>query len=128
MRAILCLLPHRYFTRSMMYWVFEDAAKQNESLVEEGAEHSFVGQRSFKPIRLVNPTVLTDAEWQSMQVPTLFMVGEKEKIYSAQGAVERLKTVAPDIDIEVIPHAGHDLTLVQSEVVNRKILEFLKQP
>lgn len=128
MRAVLCLLPHRYFTRSMMYWVLEDAARQNESLVEEGAEHFFVGQRSYKPIRMVNPTVLTDAEWQSIQVPTLFMVGENEKIYSAQKAVERLKTVAPAIEIEVIPDVGHDLTLVQSEMVNGKILEFLKQP
>ncbi len=57
-RAVLCVLPHRYFTRSMMYWVLEDAARQNESLVEEGAEHFYVGQRSYKPIRMVNPTVL----------------------------------------------------------------------
>ncbi len=128
MRAVLCLLPHRYFARNMMNWVLEDAAKQNERYVEEATENFFVGQRSFKPIRLVNPTVLTNEEWQSIQVPTLFMVGENEKIYSANQAVDRLRTVASNIHIEVIPNAGHDMTLIQAEMVNRKILEFLKQP
>ena len=85
----------------------------------------FVGLRSFKPIRLVNPTVLTDEEWQSIRVPTLFLVGENEKLYSAHEAVARLETVAPQINVELIPNAGHDLTLVQAELVNGKILEFL---
>lgn len=128
MRAVLCLLPHRYFARNMMNWVLEDAAKQNERYVEEATDNFYIGQRSYKPIRLVNPTVLTDTEWQSIQIPVLFMVGENEKLYSAQRAVERLKTVAPAIKIEVIPNAGHDMTLVQTELVNKKILEFLKRP
>jgi pimeloyl-ACP methyl ester carboxylesterase len=130
MRGILCLLPHRYFVRSMMYWVLEDAAKKNEAgrlFVEEATENMFVGQRCFKPIRLVNPTVLTDEELQSIQVPTLFLVGENEKIYSAREAVARLKTVAPQINVELIPNAGHDMTLAQADLVNSKILEFLEK-
>jgi len=59
-------------------------------------------------------------------VPTLFLVGENEKIYSAKKAVQRLNEVAPQIETEVIPNAGHDLTIVQAEMVNRKVLEFLK--
>ena len=55
------------------------------------------------------------------------LVGENEKIYSAQQAIERLNAVAPEITTEVIPDAGHDLTFVQVDVVNRKILEFLDQ-
>jgi hypothetical protein len=56
------------------------------------------------------------------------LVGENEKIYSAQKAVQRLNTVAPQIKAEIIPKAGHDLTFVQAEMVTRKVLEFLKQP
>jgi pimeloyl-ACP methyl ester carboxylesterase len=129
-RGILCLLPHRYFVRSMMSWMLEDAAKKDDDVrlfVEEAAENMFVGLRSFKPIRLVNPTVLTEEQWQSIQVvPTLFLVGENEKLYSAHDAVMRLETVAPKINVELIPNAGHDLTLVQAELVNSKIVEFLE--
>jgi len=48
--------------------------------------------------------------------------------YSAEKAVRRLNTVAPQITTEIIPGAGHDLTLVQAEVVNRTVLEFLQRP
>jgi pimeloyl-ACP methyl ester carboxylesterase len=66
-------------------------------------------------------------ELKSIKVPTLYLVGEHEKIYSAQKAVQRLHKVAPQIKTEVIPDAGHDLTIVQAEMVNKKLLEFLKQ-
>ena len=61
-------------------------------------------------------------------MPALYLVGENEKIYSAQKAIQRLHKAAPHIKTEVIPKAGHDLTIVQAEMVNTKILEFLKQP
>jgi len=128
--GLLCLVPHRHFVKNMMYWVLEDLAHKDEAgrkLVEELADDAFLSIRCFKPKMLVSPTVLTDKELKSLRVPTLFMVGENENIYSAQEAVQRLKKVAPYIKIEVIPDAGHDLTILQTEMVNRKILEFLKQ-
>jgi pimeloyl-ACP methyl ester carboxylesterase len=82
------------------------------------------------PLRMKqsNLTVLKDSELQSIKMPTLFLVGENEKIYSAQKAVQRLREVAPRIKTETIPHAGHDLAFVQADLVNRKILEFLREP
>jgi pimeloyl-ACP methyl ester carboxylesterase len=73
------------------------------------------------------PTVLEDEELQSIKVPTLYLVGEHEKIYSAQKAIQRLHKVAPHIKAEVIPDAGYELTIVRAEMVNTKVLEFLKQ-
>jgi pimeloyl-ACP methyl ester carboxylesterase len=63
---------------------------------------------------------------QSISVPALFLVGENEKLYSARKAIHRLNRVAPQIQTEIILNAGHDLTIVQAELVNRKVLEFLK--
>ena len=97
-------------------------------VIEEEVDAAFMALRCFKAKRMVNPTVLEDAELRSIKVPALYLVGENEKIYSAQKAVERLNTVAPQIRTEIIPNAGHDLTMVQAEMVNRKVLEFLKQP
>ena len=131
MRAVLCLVPHRYFTRSFMYWLLEDLAQSDEAgrlMLEEEVDAAVMRLRCFKPNRLVNPTVLQDAELQSIKIPTLFLVGENEKIYSAQKAIQRLHRVAPHIKAEVIPNAGHDLTIVQAQMVNTKVLEFLSQP
>jgi pimeloyl-ACP methyl ester carboxylesterase len=71
--------------------------------------------------------VIGDAAWRSLTSPTLFLVGENEKIYSAQEAVERLRRVAPQVQAEIIPGAGNDLTIVQAETVNQKIMDFLKK-
>lgn len=71
---------------------------------------------------------MTDKELQSLKLPALYLVGENEKIYSAQKAIQRLNRVAPHIEAELIPNAGHDLSVVQAELVNSKVLEFLKQP
>jgi pimeloyl-ACP methyl ester carboxylesterase len=60
-------------------------------------------------------------------MPVLFLVGENEKIYSAEEAVARLNEVAPSIETKIIPCAGHDLTVVQAEMVNRVILDFLEK-
>ena len=96
-------------------------------MVEEAAENAWLGLRSFKFKQMVHPTVLTDEEWWSFQVPVLFLVGENEVIYSITGAeaVARVNTVAPEIDTELFTGCGHDLTLVQVDRFNARVLEFL---
>jgi pimeloyl-ACP methyl ester carboxylesterase len=130
LRAVTCLIPHRYFTRRFFYWLLEDLVRKGASVgtfLEEHIEESYVAQRCFKPKRMVTPTALTDAELQSIRLPTLCLVGEHEKIYSAKEAVRRLNAVAPRIVTDVIPGAGHDLTVVQADMVNARMLAFLGQ-
>jgi pimeloyl-ACP methyl ester carboxylesterase len=130
-RAILGFLPHRYFAGNFMYWLAEDSMRKNDAsriTIEEITDDAFMAMRCFKPKRMVHPTVLNDRELQSITVPALYLVGENEKIYSARKALQRLSMVAPQIKAEVIPNAGHDLTIVQADVVNKKVLDFLKQP
>ena len=76
---------------------------------------------------MIVASMLTDKDLQSLKVSLLFLVGENEKIYSAQKAVQRLHRVAPQIKAEIIPHAGHDLWAVQADLVTRKILAFLDE-
>lgn len=126
-RAVLCAIPQRYFTKSFLYWLLDDLAETDagRSFIEEHVDESYLATRSFKPRRMVKPTILSDAELQGLEVPALFLVGENEKIYPARKAIERLNTVAPRIKTELIPKAGHDLTIVQADLVNGKVLSFL---
>jgi pimeloyl-ACP methyl ester carboxylesterase len=123
------LIPHRYFLRNMTRWMFKDLTRKEDEasrgLLENLVEDAFVGLRCFKLKMPVAPTVLTDEQLQSIKVPALFLVGENEVIYPAQNAIQRLKDVAPSIRAEIIPDAGHDLTIVQAKMVNEKVLDFL---
>jgi pimeloyl-ACP methyl ester carboxylesterase len=129
-KGIMCLIPVPHFTKGMVRWALHDAAEgtpEQRRVVEEAEENAWLGLRSFKFRQMVNPTVLSDEELASFRIPVLFLVGENEVIYSITGreAVERINRVAPEIETELFPDCGHDLTLVQADRFNRRVLDFL---
>jgi pimeloyl-ACP methyl ester carboxylesterase len=128
LRAMLCMIPHRWFTKSFVYWLAADAVAKDgitrrwvDGMVDDG----YLGLRSFKAKKLVIPTVLTDEELRALSVTTLYLVGENEKLNSARNAVQRLNRVAPHIATEIISSAGHDLTISKVAEVNMRVLKFL---
>jgi pimeloyl-ACP methyl ester carboxylesterase/TM2 domain-containing membrane protein YozV len=126
--ALLSILPHRYFLDKAMRGILGDLWRKDDTCrayYEAWVNQLDLGLRSFKPKMMVSPTVLTDEELRALKMPALFLVGENEKIYSAEEAAERLKTKAPQIEVKIIPDAGHDLTAVQADLVNQAILDFL---
>jgi pimeloyl-ACP methyl ester carboxylesterase len=130
-RAGLCVVPHPFFFHNLMDWMLPDLAASGASgraLLDEEIESGIVASQCFKPKTMVNPTVLTDEEWRSLQVPALFLVGENERLYPAGEAAGRLNSIAPEIQTEILPGCGHDLTVLQAELVNQKILVFLMAP
>ena len=128
-RAIVGILPHRYFLKNTIEWIFEDLAKQGEAsreLIDTFVDDAFLARQSFKFKIMVNPAVLSDGEWQRIKMPVLFLVGENEKIYSAEEAVRRLQNITPHVQTEILPNCGHDLFIVQKDVVDEKIVAFLQ--
>jgi pimeloyl-ACP methyl ester carboxylesterase len=63
---------------------------------------------------------------QAIQDSTLVLYGENEIMYSPHEALARLEKIAPGIKAEIIPNAGHDLNFAQAEIMNKKVLRFLK--
>ncbi len=131
-RAVLCAIPHQVFTKRFMYWLLEDMVtkdEQSRAVVDKFVKEAYIAIRSFAPKKMINPTVLSDGELQSLNVPMLILIGEHEKIYadSVDAIIQRLKNVVPSVQTAIIPNAGHDLTLVQTEMVNEKILIFIEQ-
>ncbi|UTB32375.1 MAG: alpha/beta hydrolase [Methanobacterium sp. ERen5] len=105
-----------------------DAVKKDEKTMENTVNFMYLASKCFKIRQPPAPTVLGDAELKNIEIPVLYMVGENEKIYSPTKAVNRIKSVAPQIKTEIIPNAGHDLTSVQNKMINSKVLEFLSNP
>lgn len=129
--AIKAILPHRRFIRQMVDWMFPVLIQTPEGreLAEVMMEDAYLGLRSFKLKMTVNPTVLSDRDLlQLQQIPTLFLVGDQEVIYQPQAALDRLNLVAPEIRTFLVPNAGHDLTIVQSDLINDRITSFIIGP
>ncbi|MBF8285556.1 MAG: hydrolase or acyltransferase, alpha/beta fold family, partial [Anaerolineales bacterium] len=127
-RAVLTLIPRTDFRKKFYYWLLQDMVLSGETgraRVDEAAADWEVAERCFGPLLTIPATVLSAQALQGLAMPTLFLVGENEKMYPAQKAVQRLNRVAPQIKTEIIPQAGHDLWMVQAESVTRKMLEFL---
>lgn len=131
-RGIISALPHPYFMRRFLVnWLFEDLAKRQDAesrrITDMLITDATMSLKCYKMRMLVPPDVLTDGELREIKVPALFLVGQHEKIYPAAEAVKRLNAVAPQIRTEIIPNASHDLPISQTEVFDKKVIEFLEQ-
>ena len=120
---------HPRFFSSFAFWIFADLAHQSEDapeLLGAAIQDMQLALRCYQRELGVNPTALSDRRLASLPAPALFIVGEREKLYSPHRAVERLNRLAPQVKTAIIPGAGHDLLDVQTALVTAKVLEFLE--
>lgn len=73
------------------------------------------------------PPVFTDEELRQIKAPTLLLLGAHEVIYNPKIALKRAVNLIPHIEADILPGAGHALNFDQPEMVNTRILEFLKK-
>jgi pimeloyl-ACP methyl ester carboxylesterase len=75
----------------------------------------------------VFPRVYSREELARVKVPTLLLLGDREKIYPAHEASEQAKRLMPTIRVQVIPKAHHIAALAQPELVNASLLQFFHE-
>jgi len=126
MHLLVLAIARRHGLAPFLRWVFPDMARRDASWIESIVAELTLNMRSIQRHHPPIPPVLTDAEWGSLRVRALFLVGEHEVIYPPGKAVARLKRVAPGIRTEIVLGGGHDLTFASSTAVNQRILEFLR--
>lgn len=124
------LPPHKFFmTRFLTNWMCQDLVKKGDEfskrMLEKWMKDALMAMKCFSFRMPITPTVLSDKELKSFKIPVLFLVGENEVIYNADKAVQRIKTTAPMINTEVIQNASHDLTISQTQIVNKQVISFL---
>jgi len=125
---IYFFFPVRFIVQNYLYWYNADSVRKGETtqrVIDNMVNETLLSFKCFKRRGFVSPTVLTNEDWQNLQVPTLFLVGENEVTYSAQKAVRHLNEVAPKVKTVITPDAGHDLAIVKPEWVNNEVLQFL---
>jgi len=125
---IYYFIPTRFIVQNYLYWYNADSVRKDEKsreVIDNMVNEALLSFKCFKRRGFVAPTVLTNEDWQKIEVPTLFLVGENEVTYSAQKAVRHLNKVAPKVKTVITPDAGHDLAIVKTEWVNNEVLKFL---
>lgn len=124
------LLPIRHFKEQAILGAWKDLAvmgDRGKKIVNDEIDYFQIAMKCFKLKQGVLPTVLTDSELQQLKSPVLYLVGEHETLYNADSAISRLNKVAPGIETEYFLNTGHDLMFTHTEMVNKRILEFLKK-
>ncbi len=119
------LTPSRLSVRAYLRWLMPHAV--GAPWFNERVDDVVWGLRGGfdERLALTEPRMLSDDELKGIDVPLLYVAGELEQMCSSQAAASRLNEVAPQIQTQIIPGAGHELPLGQSEELVQRILKFL---
>jgi pimeloyl-ACP methyl ester carboxylesterase len=74
---------------------------------------------------ILQMTPFSNEELSSLQIPVLLLIGDQD-IINNEKSLERAKKFIKNVREETIENAGHFLSIDQPEIVNKKILDFLK--
>jgi pimeloyl-ACP methyl ester carboxylesterase len=74
----------------------------------------------------VMPCTFSDEELRQIHLPVLLLIGDQDKLNPPK-AIERARQTIPNLEAEIIPQAGHFLSMEQPEVVDARILKFLAE-
>jgi pimeloyl-ACP methyl ester carboxylesterase len=102
-------------------WAFSD----NPELGAEFGEWFQLTMTGYKPAR-VAPFPISAEERQSLQVPVLFVLGERDNLVGDPEAARALVQDIPNVRVEVV-EAGHLMGAEQPEQVNTLITGFFEE-
>jgi pimeloyl-ACP methyl ester carboxylesterase len=72
----------------------------------------------------VMPSVFPDEELRQIENPILMLIGDQDKINPPR-VLEQAKRVIPQIEVGIIPNAGHLLSMEQPDLVSARVRKFL---
>lgn len=121
----------RFLTASFVRWITHQDAMRDPLTraiaLDEMTDQMYLGLKYFRLPGEAPPIVFSDEELRGMQVPTLLLIGAQEVIYDPKAALERARRLIPNFEGELVPRSSHDMSISKREIVDRRILEFLKR-
>ena len=129
-RAILGSLPGRYWSDSFMNWMVykpETLDTTKKRKLDRMLDLAYVGGKYFSAESMINPIVYEDKELNGVKTPTLLLIGEQEVMYDPKAAIKNAAQLMPSVRTELVPEASHTMCFTRSEIVDQKILKFLKE-
>ncbi|MFJ5234167.1 alpha/beta fold hydrolase [Kitasatospora sp. NPDC088391] len=84
-----------------------------------------LAMRTYRPNSRPPARPFTDEELRAVRVPALVLVGARSALLRPRRVLDRVTARLPDVRAEIVPGAGHGLTLERPELVNSRLLEFV---
>lgn len=75
--------------------------------------------------RLLSMTTFSKKELQSLKIPVLVLIGDHDIVNSPKIFIKAHKYI-PNVTTDVITDSGHFMSIDQAEIINKKVVEFLK--
>jgi pimeloyl-ACP methyl ester carboxylesterase len=128
---LMVFWPTRLTVSSFMHWlgVKENPAYPDTRGMGKLIELTYLGLKYFRmpqETARIMPTVFSDGELRSMQMPTLVLFGDHEVICDPAAALARALRLIPDCRGELVPGPRHDMCARQHRLVDARVLHFLK--
>ena len=101
-------------------WAQLDKKKQDAALLSMAGCAPFVGPH----LRSINDTEVTEEDVKNLQVPALLFYGDRSYWWQ-KFIAGRFRELRPDIMLQTIKNAGHNVHRDQAEIVNAETLGFL---
>lgn len=76
--------------------------------------------------RLLNMVRFSDKDLSSLKIPLLVLVGDHD-IVNSEKIFKKTRRLIPNAETAVIKDAGHFLSIDQSDIVNKKVVDFLNK-
>jgi pimeloyl-ACP methyl ester carboxylesterase len=129
---LMVFLPQHSRVDSLMRWMTYEENLQDRcmhNLYDCVVNQMYLGLKHFRMRNriAIPPTALSDEELRSMRVPTLLLIGQQEVLYDSTAALNRAKRLIPNLEAELIPQASHEMAFGRHQLVDARILTFLKE-
>lgn len=116
------IFPNRFTVKRFFQFTTSSNGEQGSGL--ESFAEMLALLKHFKTQR--NPGLLSDQELSQITAPLLVLMGADERIFSPQKAITRAEQLIPGlVNAEIVPNAGHMMTIDQPGFLSQRILGFL---
>ena len=76
--------------------------------------------------RLLKMSRFSEKDLRSLKIPVMVLVGDHD-IMNSEKILEKANKYLPNTETAVIKNAGHFLSIDQSEIINKKVVDFLNK-
>jgi len=84
------------------------------------------GLRGFQG-RAPLPRRVKDLRLREIRTPMLLLLGARSPVNDAERVAERARRLIPDVQVEIVPDAGHTIPMEQPDVFTSRVLRFVDE-
>ncbi|HET6245160.1 MAG: alpha/beta hydrolase [Bacteroidetes bacterium] len=117
------LFPKRKRLRKSLQTFSSNADKIKALYIDQ---YYIASEKSKKNLSLLQMTPFPNEKLKSLKMPVLLLIGDKD-IINDQKSIVKAQEFISNIETDIIQNSGHFLNMDQSEIVNKRILDFLKK-